>query len=657
MDLVKKGAGSATVTVHLGGEPAVVAARLLIQKIQDSCGVKLELKEAVGYDDITRCLQISVSTAAIADLPEMDVTTPDLQGRGPFPEEGFVADLAHIGNGLGLVLSAVTLGSLVCAIGELLRGIEFSPNRARVVRLPAKIFQPTLPIRGVYLSMTPGSEFFSWSESELQELFEDWALWGINTVMTRYNMYPLRSDFRSDSSGMGNQILKRHQIIARIAHRLGMKTGLVTVTNSDYLDRAKVSLRSLDSDTDPRRGGGPTLLCPSTHEGRSFLLQDQEELFREILPVDVLWLWPFDSGGCWCERCDPWVKTFLGLSQEIARSVKRYHTDAKAYISTRWFNSSEFDILDEYLSGPPDWLDGVVLDESLPGGKRRSISEMKRQSNRFAKKRSVIYCPDISLNPFETNGADCYERGRLGAGPRITADHQQYAQLSGYLSGVVVQSDSVADDLTKVAYSQWAWSPQETPETAVKKYWRYHFDADEETGWELVQNLEENSTHSNIKALEREKKSLAAAQRKLAPENRETWRWRLFVSRVELDELVAEIEPSDGVIASAASALKKAGRAKSRAAITREVNQVMKVFRDREKQVQKLARVADELQQEVYRIGPEKADTVSGHQLAQDCGRGSAQTWISDLQSALKVKEFKTLKETVTAIAAEMGEK
>ena len=113
MDLVKKGAGSATVTVHLGGEPAVGAARLLIQKIQDSCGVKLELKEAVGYDDITRCLQISVSTAAIADLPEMDVTTPDLQGRGPFPEEGFVADLAHIGNGLGLVLSAVTLLSLI----------------------------------------------------------------------------------------------------------------------------------------------------------------------------------------------------------------------------------------------------------------------------------------------------------------------------------------------------------------------------------------------------------------------------------------------------------------------------------------------------------------------------------------------------------------
>lgn len=655
MELIIGGESRAVVTVHLGGEPAVLAAEFLIRKFKQKSGIQLELRRSVGFDDITRCLQISLSTTSNRGPQEKEVTTPEAQGRQIVPEDGFVADLARVEKEIGVILSAPTIGCLITAVGQLLRGIDFGRNSARLVRLPPKLFQPEKSVRGAFLLMAPGSEYAVWPELELRTLFEDWAFWGINTILTRYDIHAIRSDFQADPKGQGSLMLARHQLVARIAHELGMKFGLVTVANSAYLDRVMVNLRAQDSSSDLRRGGSPSLLCPSAHQGRSYILQDREGLFRDIQPIDILWIWPFDSGGCWCERCEPWAKTFLGLSQEIARTLKRYHSKSKAYVGTRWFLPAEFDILEEYLATDPDWLDGIVLDEGDMKRGWRHPAELKRMAARFSKKSSLIFCPEISLTPFPVIGDRiCLERGRLGASPRVTAMHQQYSQLAPFISGVASLSETVGDDLAKIAYAQWSWSLPENPEEVVKEYWRWHFDGDGDSGWDLVKQMEVNEDHTGASLVEKEVHALAVTRRRADAAARDHWRWKVFSARVSMDEMLYGIGSAQKVFSKAAGSLRKAARGRARSAMARSAKEVLKNLRAREKKVQNFVKAAQALQHNVYRVGPERETTLQGLQLAEDCGRGSGQKWIARLVQALKKKKVEDLKGVLRVVAMEM---
>ena len=657
MDLIKDGETRAFVTVHLGGDPAVQAASILIRKFQDKTGVELDLKHAVGYDDITRCLQISISSTAGYEVTNKDLTTPDIQGRQLPDGEAFVADLARIGKDVGLVISAPDLGCLVSATGEILRGMEFSKGNARIVALPPKLFRPDKEVRGVHLTMPAGGDYSSWPEDEMRELFEEWAVWGINTIMMRYQMHLYRSDFRLDPGGPGSAILRRHQALAKIAREFGMKAGLVSAANDSYIDRAVVQLRAHGSAKDCRRAGSPTLLCPSTHQGRSFLMEDREMLFRDIYPVDAIWLWPFEPGGCWCERCDPWVKTFMGLSQEFARSLKRYHTHAQAFVHTHWFAPEDFDLLDEYLDLSPDWLDGIVLDETNARGGLRSMAELKRLASRFSARTRVVFSANISSAPFAVSeDLVCRESGRLGVSPRIDFLMQQYGQLASQLSGIAPMSETVADDIAKVACCHWGWKSGGSPEDVIRKYWYSHFDATGDAGVELVRALDANPTHGDPEAARQGRDALEAASREISPERREQWRWRVFEARVELDERVAAVEPAQQALADLAAELKTSLRSPTKARLVKALSDGVERLTERQKLVEELVQASDELQKNLYRIGPDRELAVNGYQLAEDCGRGSAKPLIGRLQAAAKLKTQDAVKEAVGEIARDLGE-
>jgi len=656
MDLIKSGETKAFVTVHLGGGPAVDAADLLIRKFREKTGVELEQKRAVGFDDITRCLQISLCTSAGYELTGEELTTPDLQGRQQVPEDGFVADLARIGRDIGVVMSAPDLGCLVSGVGEILRSIEFGKKDVRLVRLPPKVFQPEKELRGVYLTMPPDGELSVWSEDQLRYLLEEWAVWGYNVVVMRHVMHAYRSDFRVDPNGAGSIALRRHQMLARLCAEFGMKVGLVTVANNAYQDRAMVDLRATDPVDDIRRGASPTLLCPSTHQGRAYLLDDREHLFRDVHPVDVLWLWPFDPGGCWCERCSPWVKTFLGLAQEIARSLKRYHSRSQAYIHTRWFLAEEFDLLDEYLESEPDWLDGIVLDEFDARRGQRSLAELKRLAARFHPQTKVIFSPAISMTPFSVNEErTCCEQGRLGANPRVSQIFSQYSQLASCLSSVVPMSETMGDDLAKAACVRWGWTQPQRAEDVIDEYWNWHFNIKTDAGLELTRCLDLNPTHGDEGRVAAEEKAAEALSRQLSPGDRESWRWQTFEARVRLDGILSQTTLLDDELSELKSELKKAVKGRTtKSRVLKAADDGLARLKERDKLVSKLVEAADALQRDVYRVGPERQLGASGFQLAEDCGRGSARQWISRLQSAVGKKAFADIRNAVKEIVADL---
>ncbi|MDA0839998.1 MAG: hypothetical protein O3B01_30910 [Planctomycetota bacterium] len=651
MDLIKNGETKAVVTVHLGGEPAVQAARILIKKFQEKTGVELELRQVVGFDDITRCLQMSLSTSAGYEFEGEELTTPDLQGRESVPPEGFVADLAEIGSDIGVVLSADTLGDLVNAAGEILRGIEYGKKDVRLCRLPPKIFVAKKPVRGIYLTMHAGSEIASWPEEKLRRLFEDWAIWGYNTVVIQHDMQAYRSDFKVNKNTPGSKALARLQLMSQIAADLGLKFGLATVANDAYIDRARVSLRAEVSTEDIRRGGSSTLLCPSQHQGRAYLLEDREELFRDLKPIDALWIWPYNPGGCWCERCDPWIKTFLGLAQEMARVGKRYHNRAKAYVSTRWFRDDEFDILEEFLGTDPDWLDGIVLDKSDPFGEWRTIEKLTELAKRFSPSVPILFGPEISLSPFAVGENNiCFDNGRLGANPELKRLYGELNQLDEYISGVIAISETIADDINKTAAVQWGWIDRKQSAPFVKEYWRWHFNAEDDAGPGLTDALEANPTHESSRAVKDELQALVSAEAGIEEQTREDWRWQVFVARVGLDEKLSEIDTADKACKRIGIELRKAMKLSSKPQINKLLSDLVGPLKEREKLVEAFIKAADALQHDVYNIAPEREVAASGHQLATDTGRASLSDWISALERAGQQKGAVEIKDLLQAI-------
>ncbi|MDP6504951.1 MAG: hypothetical protein QF886_15130, partial [Planctomycetota bacterium] len=580
-----------------------------------------------------------------------ELTTPDIQGRESVPDTGFVADLAEIGSDIGVVMSAETLGDLVSAAGEILRGIEYGKKDVRLCRLPPKIFVAKKPVRGVYLAMHAGGEIAAWPEDNLRRLFEDWAIWGYNTVIIQHDMHAYRSDFKVDKNSPGSKTLARLQLMSRIAADLGLKFGLATVANNAYIDRAMVSLRAEVGTEDIRRGGSPTLLCPSQHQGRAYLLEDREELFRDIKPIDALWIWPYNPGGCWCERCDPWIKTFLGLAQEMARVGKRYHNTADAYVSTRWFREEEFDILEEFLETDPDWLDGIVLDKSDPFGRWRTIDQLVELAERFSSSVPVLFGPEISLSPFEADENNvCFENGRLGANPELVALYEDFNRLDQYLSGAIAISESVADDINKTAAVQWGWIERRESEPFVKEYWRWHFNVEDDTGPALTDALEANPTHDSERAIKEERQALNAAEAVIDKQHRADWHWQVFPARVRLDEILAGIETTEKAIKEIGTELRKAMKLTSKPKVNKIISDLVTSLKVREKQVAAFIKAADSLQRNVYRIAPEREMAVNGHQLATDTGRASLIDWISALERAAQKKNAVEIKESLQAI-------
>ena len=651
MDLIKNGETKAVVTVHLGGEPAVQAAKILIKKFLEKTGVELELRQVVGFDDITRCLQISLSTSAGYEFEGEDLTTPDIQGRGSVPDEGFVADLAEIGSDIGVVMSAETLGDLVSAAGEILRGIEYGKKDVRLCRLPPKLFVAKKPVRGIYLTMHAGSEIAAWPEDNLRKLFEDWAVWGYYTVIIQHDMHAYRSDFKVDKNSPGSKTLARLQLMSHIASDLGLKFGLATVANDAYIDRARVSLRAEVSTEDIRRGGSPTLLCPSQHQGRAYLLEDREELFRDIKPIDALWISPYNPGGCWCERCDPWIKTYLGLAQEMARVGKRYHNSAKAYVSTRWFREEEFDILEEFLESRPDWLDGIILDKSDPFGDWRSIDQLTKLAKRFSPSVPILFGPEISLSPFEVGENNvCFGNGRLGANPELVTLYKDLNQLDEYLSGVISISETIADDINKTAAVQWGWIDRKQSGPFVKEYWRWHFNTEDDTGPVLTDALEANPTHESARAIQDELQALKAAEAGIEKQIKTKWRWQVFAARVGLDEILSEIETGEKSFKRIGIELRKAMKLTSKPQVNKILSDLSGPLKEREKLVAAFIKAADALQHDVYNIAPEREVAASGHQLATDTGRASLSDWISALDRAGQKKSAIEIKEVLQAL-------
>ncbi len=264
-------------------------------------------------------------------------------------------------------------------------------------------------------------------------------------------------------------------------------------------------------------GGRGFLACPSNPEARQVMLKGREELYKRSKRLDGLLLVSGDEAGCHCEKCIPWVRTYVDLVKEIANIYHKYFPDGKVWISTQELDFDDKKWLWDYLNEKPrPWLHAVCYapagDELSPyltgrinhefeeyigmDRETRYLREMLKQVPRTIE---ITTFPDIShwvsaqyqFPVVAPEMAAVYERRTFNVRPRQL--ESIFRKTAGYSIGTSAYCEGIFDDVNKAVWTQLHWNPNLTAEEILHDYYRWYCGP--EAAPELVEAallLEEN---------------------------------------------------------------------------------------------------------------------------------------------------------------------
>jgi len=423
---------------------------------------------------------------------------------------------------------------LLYGVGKLLHTSTYSrkgftPGSWRGVSVPE------MPLRGIYFA-THFHNFYQVAPiEEVTQYIEDLALWGINSYLVWFGM----EEFQGIDDPKAQAMIKRLRALLGAVKGLGLNACLGCICNDGYAN-SPVHLRADDSTVDHvgyhSRNGGRifnigTELCPSKPGVLELELQYCQEKFDAFRDVglDCWFIAPYDNGGCTCPQCAPWgCNGYPRMAETLARAYRQAFPNGKVVLSTWYFDrwaDGEWDGLAAQLAArKPDWVDYIMADDfgeypryplekGVPGGL------------------PLLNFAEISMWGHEPWGG-------YGANPQPGRIQQRWDQTSAKLSGGFPYSEGIYEDLNKVICARLYWSPDRPTIEAVREYAAFEFspavagDVAEAVGIFEQNHMRGSVTESAVRARE----LLARAERKLTPQARGSWRWRMLTVRADIDQ-------------------------------------------------------------------------------------------------------------------------
>lgn len=404
---------------------------------------------------------------------------------------------------------------LLYGIGKFLRtsgyADGFSPSPWRGTAVPQGV------IRGMYYATHFHNWYHTATEAEIVRYTEDLALWGVNAVMAIFPAINLQG-WDDPETAPALEMLRRY---ARAARGLGLQFA-TAVGNTWFRGTPAHLLATPLPDPTGRHGNSGFPICPSTPEGHTLIMENARRIYRELADVglDLLEHWPYDEGGCACEKCLPWGSNgYFKLSRDLSLLAREYFPECKTILSTWGFDTppeGEWAGLTHKLAAGNDWLDFILADahedypayplqHGVPGGL------------------PLLNFPEISM-------WGLYPWGGYGATPLPRRLQRLWNQVKGVVTGGFPYSEGIYEDLNKAIVAQFYWDKDRTAEETLREYIAYEYapQVTEEVLC-LIALIETAHTHS---ALRDARRQLARARDSAAPT--ETIR--------ELEHVIALIE-------------------------------------------------------------------------------------------------------------------
>lgn len=439
------------------------------------------------------------------------------------PEEGFRIEQV----GKAVRICGGTPRGVLYGAGKYLRTSRydngFTPSPWRGTSVPRG------SLRGMYFAMHFHNFYHVAGEAEIVRYTEDMALWGVNTIMAIYPFLNLQ-DWNDPEAEPAMQRLRQY---VKAAKDLGLQfaTG---VGNTMFTGMPEHLRATRLPDPTRRRGNSGHPVCPANPEGHAYILDNVRVLFERLsdLGVDMLVHWPYDEGGCACEKCLPWGSNgYFKLSRDVTLLARGHFPKIKTVLSTWMFDTppeGEWEGLTENLRRGNDWVDYILADahEDFP----RYPLDHDVPGNL-----PLVNFPEISM-------WGNWPWGGLGAHPLPARFQRLWDQVKHKVSGGFPYSEGIYEDMNKSVVVQLYWDAGCTARRTLEEYSAFEFGVEATPAvLELVDLLERTTTEVTLLQpvdLGAVKRALSLAQdidRRLPAWARDGWRWQILLQRAILD--------------------------------------------------------------------------------------------------------------------------
>lgn len=416
---------------------------------------------------------------------------------------------------------------LYYGIGKALHSANWAADGMRF--LPTNgVITPACDFRAIYYAV----HFYNWYHmapaDELERYLEDLLLWGYNTIICitpAVNLDSFEDQLFHDS------ISNMHRIFST-AKRFGMRVGAILHPNQG-LRTAPHELDAAPLPFPEKRGDLGRNLCPSKPGTRPYM----ENIWRNFITpfkdvgLDYILTWPYDEGGCGCDKCRPWGANMYGTAAKWIRDLaKEIFPDVKMILATWAFDATvdegEYAGLYKRLAGDMDWVDYVMVD---------SHGAFPQYALDHAPVKPIVNFPEISmwgLAPW----------GGFGANPLPERFHRLWNSAKHVLKGGLPYSEGLYEDISKVQCVSYYWDPDRDWRDIYAEYINYEYDAAvTDDAIELCRCIEQNHTcigdkvEPTLPPAHRALELAKAIDARLSERVKKSWRWRILYIRAVLD--------------------------------------------------------------------------------------------------------------------------
>ena len=419
---------------------------------------------------------------------------------------------------------------LYYGIGKLLHTAKWERDRM-TPDPPRGVRSPQCSFRAIYFAVHLNNWYANAPTEELERYIKELMLWGYNAIVLILPVIDLYS-FEDEAA---RRMIEKSRAIFKLAKRFSMQTGLIICVNQGL--RGADHALDADPSFDPAgnvRGNAGRNLCPAKPGAIDYLRKVWRGQLRPYADIglDYLVTWPYDEGGCGCEKCRPWgANGYLDLCRLLRGEAVRLYPDIRMILSTWIFDKpddqGEFDGLYRRLRGDMGFAEYIMAD---------AHADYPRYPLEHEVIKPVVNFPEISMWKL-------YPWGGYGATPLPARYEGIWRSANAILKGGMPYSEGMYEDISKVQFVGYYWDAARDWQDILSEYLNYEVGgnavADALT---MISLIEKN----HVLVAEEKDPDMAAARecgrlaRKIDAEldarAARGWRWRLLYIRAICDE-------------------------------------------------------------------------------------------------------------------------
>jgi len=371
-----------------------------------------------------------------------------------------------------------------------------------------------------------GNAYEVFYENEMRDALDPLKEWGCQWYSEWNDMECCSDPVANSLKGYGTVLWEKRRMHFRLAHEKGLKTAMIITPNWTYYDQCRTEWKAAIGE----RMIGKQLICPSIPEARQTILNNYDHLFSDLVQdgttLDAVSFFAYDWGGCGCEKCKPWIKTFIGLARDVYEVGKKYFPELKCNMVGWWWTPEEHEIVADWVDeNAPGMIDTFFL--HIPYG---STGPADVRLPKGAKRGAFVH-----IGYGRNDQPDDYGQfGPVAAGNRIQTTLNNLRAAGA--DRIECYSEGVYDDLNKAIVCGLASGKYDSIQKIAADYAAQWFGTDEETSqkwgewllqWENPLDVDTAASGA----------VLAELLEKTSNQDRDNWRLWQWVERQKLYEI------------------------------------------------------------------------------------------------------------------------